>query len=175
MIGTRRGFALACALVTLVSAGSARAFERQWHVGAAAGVSNAQTYSLSPAVGLYGAYGLSDVFDARLELTLRGYELTDAQNASAAAAMLGIAYKIDVIRWVPWVGLFGGYLGALKEPPADAPFPRHGGAVGVGLGMDYALTRKLGFGLTLRYDQVLSDADGRVFDALLRAEYRWGF
>jgi hypothetical protein len=159
----------------LAGAGSAHAFEREWHLGGGAGISDGSGLALSPAVAAYLAYGLSDVFDARVELTARGYHIGSEQNPHALSAMAGIAYKLDVLRWVPWAGVYAGYLGFLDQPRTDLTFKRHDVALGVGLGLDYAFTRKLGAGITLRYDDALGRANTRTFDALLRAEYRWGW
>jgi hypothetical protein len=154
---------------------TAHGFERQWHIGAGAGISSANDLPLSPALQLYGAYGISDVFDARVELTARGYELMEDTSPYSASAMAGLAYKLDVIRWVPWAALYLGYQGFLSAPAAGAPFRQHDAAAAFGLGLDYAVSRELGLGVSLRYDQALSEAEGRSFDALLRAEYRWGW
>ena len=159
----------------LVAASSAHAFEREWHLGGGAGITNGSGLTLSPAVAAYVAYGLSDVFDARLELTARGYHIGSEHNPHALSAMAGVAYKLDVLRWVPWAGVYAGYLGFLEQPPADSSFERHDVALGLGLGLDYAFTRKLGAGVTLRYDDALGRANTSTFDALLRAEYRWGW
>jgi hypothetical protein len=159
----------------LVAASSAHAFEREWHLGGGAGISSGSGLTLSPAVAAYVAYGLSDVFDARVELTARGYHIGSEQNPHALSAMAGVAYKLDVLRWVPWAGVYAGYLGFLEEPRAGLTFERHDVALGVGLGLDYAFTRKLGAGVTLRYDDALGRANTSTFDALLRAEYRWGW
>ena len=162
-------------LALSVMSGSAAAFEREWHLGAAAGVSDGKGLGLSPALGAYAAYGLSDTFDARLELTARGYHIGAAENPNALSAMLGVAYKLDVLRWVPWAGVYAGYLGFLDQPRTDLTFKRHDAALGLGLGLDYAFTRKFGAGVTLRYDDALGRANTSTFDALLRAEYRWGW
>ena len=159
----------------LVAASSAHAFEREWHLGGGAGISSGSGLTLSPAVAAYVAYGLSDVFDARVELTARGYHIGSEQNPHALSAMAGVAYKLDVLRWVPWAGVYAGYLGFLEEPRAGLTFERHDVALGVGLGLDYAFTRKVGAGVTLRYDDALGRANTSTFDALLRAEYRWGW
>jgi hypothetical protein len=159
----------------LVAASSAHAFEREWHLGGGAGISSGSGLTLSPAVAAYVAYGLSDVFDARVELTARGYQIGSEQNPHALSAMAGVAYKLDVLRWVPWAGVYAGYLGFLEEPRAGLTFERHDVALGVGVGLDYAFTRKLGAGVTLRYDDALGRANTSTFDALLRAEYRWGW
>jgi hypothetical protein len=154
---------------------AAHAFEREWHLGAGAGVSNGRGLALSPALAAYAAYGLSDVFDARLELTARGYHIGSELNPNALSAMAGVAYKLDVLRWVPWVGVYAGYLAFLDAPAAESPFKRNDLALGLGLGLDYAFTRKFGAGVTLRFDQALGQSSASTFDALLRAEYRWGW
>lgn len=167
------GVGLALALSAM--SGSAAAFERQWHLGAAAGVSSGQGLGLSPALGAYAAYGVSDVFDARLEVTARGYHVGDSANPNALSAMVGVAYKLDVLRWVPWAGAYVGYMGFLEAPRLDLPFRQHDVALGVGLGLDYGISRDLGLGVTVRLDQALSRTETSSFDALLRAEYRWGW
>jgi hypothetical protein len=154
---------------------SAQAFEREWHLGAGAGVSSGQGLKLSPAVAAYAAYGLSDVFDARLELTARGYHVGSAQNPNALSAMAGVAYKLDVLRWVPWAGVYAGYLTFLETPRADLTFKRRDITLGVGVGLDYGISRQLGVGVTLRFDDALANSDASTFDALLRVEYRWGW
>jgi len=164
---------LALALCGTPRAG--HAFERQWHLGGGGGVTTANGFALSPALNLYGAYGLSDVFDVRLELTARGYGFREGLGPHGVSAMAGLAYKLDIIRWVPWAGLYVGYQGFLQEHREGVPFRQHDVAAALGLGLDYGVTRQLGLGVTLRYDQALREADGRSFDALLRAEYRWGW
>jgi hypothetical protein len=89
--------------------------------------------------------------------------------------MVGVAYKLDVLRWVPWAGVYAGYLAFLEQPRTDLTFKRHDLALGLGLGLDYAFTRKFGAGVTLRFDEALGRANTSTFDALLRAEYRWGW
>jgi hypothetical protein len=157
------------------AARSARAFEREWHLGAAAGVSNGQGLKLSPAVGAYAAYGLSDVFDLRLELTARGYHVGSELNPNALSGMVGLTYKVDVLRWVPWAGVYAGYLAFLDVPPPALTFKQRDVALGIGAGLDYGISRKLGVGVTLRFDDALTHSDASSFDALLRAEYRWGW
>ncbi|HYJ07830.1 MAG TPA: outer membrane beta-barrel protein [Polyangiaceae bacterium] len=174
----RQSVALLAAALCL-AASSAHAFERQWHLGAGAGVSNGEGLEMSPAVGVYAAYGLSDVFDARLELTARGYGLASELNPHQLSAMLGLVYKLDVLRWVPWGGVYVGYQGFEAAPRQELPFKQHDAALGIGLGLDYAFSRSFGAGVTLRFDDALSDAKDAnfdaTFDALLRAEYRWGW
>jgi hypothetical protein len=154
---------------------TAHAFEREWHLGAGAGVSGGHGLSLAPAVTAYAAYGLSDVFDARLELSGRGYHVGSEQDPNAVSAMAGLAYKLDVLRWVPWAGVYAGYLGFLDAPRPGLLFKRHDAALGLGVGLDYAFSRNWGAGVTLRFDEALVDSSASTFDAFLRAEYRWGW
>jgi len=167
--------AVACAAVFGLVARPALAFERQWHVGAAAGVTGGHGLSLGPALGAYAAYGLSDVFDARLELTARGYHVGSTQNPNALTAMAGLVYKLDVLRWVPWGGVYAGYQAMLGAPPAELPFKRGDVTLGLGGGLDYAFSRQYGCGASARLDQGLTVTQARSFEALFRFEYRWGF
>ncbi len=168
-LGVGLGLALWCA------PRSAQAFERQWHLGGGAGVSDGSGLSLSPALGIYVAYGISDVFDARLELTARGYHFQSEADPNGLSAMAGLVYKLDVLTWVPWAGVYVGYQGFDAVPRQDFAFKQHDVALGMGLGLDYGWSRSFGLGITLRFDDALTRAEGATFDALLRAEYRWGF
>jgi hypothetical protein len=175
---------VALGLALLATAGSARAFERQWHLGGGAGVSGGSGLVLSPALGLYAAYGLSDVFDARLEVTLRAHPLgarerneveADERDPYALSAMVGLTYKLDVLTWVPWGGVYVGYQGFEEAPRAGLPFKQHDAAIGLGVGLDYGWSRSFGLGVSFRSDSALSQTTSVSFDALLRAEYRWGW
>lgn len=165
------GFALATSTLSV----SASAFEREWHLGAGMGVADGSGLSLSPALGAYAAYGLSDVFDARIEVTARGYQLGSSENPYALTASAGLVYKLDVLRWIPWGGVYAGYNGFFEAPRLGLPYEQHDVVLGLGLGLDYAVTRSFGLGATLRFDIPLSHTDSELFDALLRAEYRWGW
>jgi outer membrane scaffolding protein for murein synthesis (MipA/OmpV family) len=168
-------FAVGCAAVLCVAPRPAHAFEREWHLGAGAGVSSGNGLTMSPALAAYAAYGLSDVFDARVEVTARGYHLGSEQNPNALSAMAGIAYKLDVLRWVPWAAVYAGYLTFLGEPRPELSFAQRDAALGLGLGLDYGFSRNWGAGVTLRFDDALTSSAASTFDALLRAEYRWGW
>jgi hypothetical protein len=153
----------------------AHAFEREWHLGAALGAAGGKGLKLAPAVGAYAAYGLSDVFDVRLEMTLRGYEITARENPYALSTMAGLTYKLDVLRWVPWAGVYVGYLAFLGNPPAGSAFKERDVALGMGAGLDYAFSRDLGCGATVRVDDSLSDPGTSSWESLFRLEYRWGW
>ena len=168
---------LALALATLSR--SASAFERQWHFGGGIG---AASYSgtesgIAPALGLHAAYGVSDMFDARVELLGSHHSTTDDRSLDVYSAAAGIAYKLDVIEWIPYAGLLAGYYYFNGEP---APEFRHDFALSALLGLDYAWSRNFGVGVALRYHGFMLDAprsftDAAYFTGLARAEYRFGW
>lgn len=130
-------------------------------------------YRSGGALSLHGAYGLSDVFDARVELRSslhsragKGVGLTVLSQAA-----VGLAYKLDVIEWVPYFGIRAGYYQFSSQPVT--PFAERGGMIGAFGGVDYAFSRSAGVGFELDYDTLLPD--GGAFAALLHAEYRWGW
>jgi hypothetical protein len=154
---------------------TARAFEREWHLGAGAGaVIPSGDYELGPALGLYAAYGISDVFDVRLELagSRHGIEQGDAVNVLSGA--LGLVYKIDIIEWVPWAGVTGGYYISIPRPLDEAGLPRASFSGGVTAGVDYALTRSVGLGASFREDFLVGEGTN-VTLLFLRGEYRFGW
>lgn len=130
----------------MLGAINAHAFENQWHLGAGA---NGLSYSgdkgyLMPALSLHGAYGLSDVFDLRLETAL-GMSVSPDTHGTLGLAELVFAYKIDIIEWIPWVALGAGVFGAtggVQGAQRDALQP----AGSLWLGMDYAFSREWGIG-----------------------------
>lgn len=148
----------------------AAAFEREWHLGGGLGAAAASHYQLGPAANLYAAYGISDVFDVRLELA------GSRNSAPGAAAFLygakaALAYKIDVIQWIPYLALTGGYLGVTRRV---APLASGQPTAGLLAGLDYAVSRNFGLGLALSYDYAFHPGAGYA-NGFLRAEYRFGF
>jgi hypothetical protein len=174
----------ACAL-TLGLALPAHAFERQWHLGAALGPSTPTGSGLNwgPAAAIHGAYGLSDMFDVRLELLgglhafeskMPAFETTSRIYSGTA----GLAYKLDVIEWVPYAGLLAGYGMIQFAPPAGAEPPQSEGrfTLGLELGIDYALSRSIGLGFRFRGDEWFgSERVSETATFLFGAEYRWGY
>lgn len=176
---------LATLLVALSATSIARAFERQWHLGGGLGVAAVpgSDYPAGPLVGAHLAYGVSDMFDARLELGLSRHVLdaTPAQTQWLYGADAGFVYKIDVIEWVPYLGLLAGLHGASEEPRAKAsdgaaPFHRYEADVAMVLGVDYAFARSFALGVELRYHAVVRHPTETGYSvAMLHAEYRWGW
>jgi len=129
----KRGLLLSMVLsiagVLLVST-PAGAFERQWHAGAGLGISAyPRYYPVGPALGLNAAYGISDVFDLKLELLGSDHSYSaDPGLAPAKAvpfsAVLGLSYKLDVLQWIPYFALLGGYSHISGALPTAEPFRR---------------------------------------------------
>jgi hypothetical protein len=163
---------VACLLAVGFGTSSARAFERQWHVGASlAGVAPSDSRGEGAGFGLYGAYGVSDMFDVRCELRSSFHE----QSASADGfglhlAWLGLAYKLDVLEWIPYFGVRAGYYLQSSEP---GPWARHGGAISGFAGLDHAFSRSFAAGLEVALDRLLPEGSSSAVS--LRAEYRWGY
>jgi hypothetical protein len=212
---TRR-FSLACSALC-VAAGSAfwaspaAAFEKQWHLGGGLGAAVPAEFSLGPAANFYGAYGISDVFDVRLEGFVSQNE--DAPVPAAAdtnpptaripgrtalfyGAKLALAYKVDVIEWIPYFGIAAGFLGVVPHGEGEgqdadpAPFAQANATAGAILGLDYAVSRSFALGLGVFGDYALhgapepspdpdkqrrDDTTPLYWSAFLRAEYRFGW
>jgi hypothetical protein len=157
----------------------AAAFERQWHLGGGIG---AASYSgteggIAPALGVHAAYGLSDMFDARVELLGSHHSTVSDQSLDVFSASAGVVYKLDVIEWIPYAGILAGYYYFSGEP---VPEFQHDFALSALLGIDYAWSRSFGVGVALRYHGFMLDAprsftDAAYFTGLLRAEYRFGW
>ena len=122
----RKAVPIAAAFVACLTLGrSANAFERQWHVG----IDGGYAVIFDPGVsgfggGAHAAYGISDSFNAMLELDVTHHPnaaLTLGTGESArtfsletvASGGAGIAYTIDVARAVPYVGVLAAGSGQL--------------------------------------------------------------
>ncbi len=90
-------------------------------------------------------------------------------------ASVGAAYVIDILRWVPYVGVQGGaYRLAGGEALANTLI-LPGFAIAAGL--DYQLNRQLAIGIAGRQHFMVSKMDTypSYTTALLRFEYMWGY
>jgi hypothetical protein len=177
------GMAATVASPMLFLARDASAFERQWHVGFDAGYAVIFEDGVSGyGGGGHAAYGLTDSFNAMLELSATrhpGAGVTvgagEMQQVLSMETVLsgnaGIAYTIDVARAVPYVGILaGGYrLGDLTHSLSP------GGALA--LGLDYQLERNWAIGAQFRMHTIFTEEAGAVAYAttFLRLEYLWGF
>jgi hypothetical protein len=158
----------------------AGAFERQWRIGIDAGYARlfGQGASSGFGGGAHLAYGLSDMFNALLELDASDHPAAGSVVWSGAA---GLAYTFDVARAVPYAGFLGGVY-AVRGDLDKAAF-----MVQFVAGLDYELERHWSIGIQLRVPvasitpsvrtvfSVTSDDTNGYATTLLRAEYLWGF
>lgn len=150
--------------------GAASAFERQWHVGGGVGLATESGgYDIGPVLGVHGAYGISDVFDVRLELQASRNDLAGFP-VWFYATRAGLAYKLDVLQWIPYGGPSAG---AFFVTWSDGTLLRP--CVGAFVGLDYAVSEHVGIGLFGAGDYVLANPNLLVGTALFRAEYRFGW
>lgn len=160
------------ALVVLLVPVCARADFKEWTV--AAWPAYAVTYVDSRAPS-GGGGGVEVGFGITEGLTLKavgfmswhpvGATQTTAQGTLGEfAAMLGINYSLDVIRLVPSfdvaIGLLGlrgsaGFADDARSNQVAATSNAFG--VGIGLSLDYLLTRHWALGVTVRYHAFLTD------------------
>ena len=181
----------------------AAAFERQWHLGAGlgsgifpgiggSGAPFGEELQL-PVLGAHAGYGISDMFDARVELTWGSHSLDGTgeqpdpslETTDVITATAGLAYKVDIIEWVPSVGFLAGYTFFAGGPGLgkdNALEPNKSGDITakVTLGIDYAIDREWALGLQLGYAGFLADAPTSLSDAayltgMFRVEHTWGY
>lgn len=173
-----------CALFGLVAAvvclapRPATAFENQWHAGGGLGAVrfSESTVSLGPAIHLEAAYGLSDMFDLKVNAALSQHRLQvtgdPAVDARFVRPVLSLAYKLDVLEWVPYMGVDAGYMWVVGAEDFAGDVPQSSPALGGHVGLDYAPYRSFGIGIVFRTHWLW--AANVVSDGFLRAEYRWG-
>ncbi len=158
-------------LATLVPV-AAHADFKEWTVAVWPAYAVTYVDTRAPSGGGAGAevgFGVTD----SLTLTASGFvswHPVDATKTTAAgtigefAAMVGINYSLDVIRLVPSFDLQLGLLG-LRGSASFADTPASNNVVpsstafglGVGLSLDYLLTRHVALGVVVRYHAFLTD------------------
>ena len=132
-----------------------------------------QDKDLGWGVGVHGAYGLSDMFDAELELLLTENAVGD-DKTSLLAATAGLAYKVDILQWIPYVGLLGGYYSYGGVPGPHGETKAVGAALQIGL--DFLLTREVALTFDFRsHFSFKEEFYSPLQTVMLGAEYRWGF
>lgn len=198
---------VALATAVLVAAKGAHAFERQFHAGGGLGVVEMKRGDFSgPAIGveLDLTYGLSDIFNVMVETSYSPHILTgsvagkpdDKGNPGpsvnvrlpgsfhAFSAATGIAYTLDVLRWIPYIGILGGvsYVsGKCDQVTVDLKCTGEVSDVRpewvLALGLDYQINRSLSAGLALRWHDAPSKSspDTMLFQAWGRVAYTWGY
>jgi len=167
---------LGAAAFGLVVLGPSRAaaFGDQLHTGVKGGLAMQKDRDLGWGVGAHAAYGLSDMFDAEVELLLTENVAVQDLKTRVLAATAGIAYKVDILRWIPYVGILGGYYdyGGVPGPNGET---KAGGAA-LQIGLDFLMTRELALSFDFRsHFSFKEEFYSPMQTVMLGAEYRWGF
>jgi hypothetical protein len=152
-------WATAVGLSTCLLAHRAHAFEGQWHLGAGAGMMafSGDSHYVMPELTLHGAYGISDTFDARLELG-ESIPLSSGSHArSLGYAEAALVYKLDVVEWIPWAGIGAGVFGATGGLQGAGRNPMQP-AASLWLGLDYAFNREWGLGGAVSVHSFIADS-----------------
>lgn len=180
---------LAPAILVATWSADAEAYERQWQAGLSAGYTQlvngggtGVAQGSFPGVGasLSLTYGINDAWN------VIGHIDTSFQPGATpvfiAGGGLGVSYVIDILRWVPWLGVTaGGYgISALAPCMDGANAACSTGRLGFSLlgGLDYQFTRTFSLGLTGRYGLLLlgnQNAVDHTISGMLRAQYIWGY
>jgi len=187
-----RATALAVSALSFAAAvfapASAHAIERQHHLGLAPAlgilsIDGKSTASIGGGGALHYAYGLSDQWNLTVEassVVVAADQKQDSQStprnrpATVDHGAVGIAYVIDILRWVPYVGVSGGVYrlaGGTLESSLFLP------GVSLGAGLDYQLNRQWAVGVAGRQHFMVSKMDTypSYTTLLLRFEYMWGY
>jgi hypothetical protein len=173
----RLGAALGCAAIGATIANSAAAVEREHHLGIDLGgntlVIGASGADMGASIGAHWTYGLTDQFDLMLEgawsVEALGHHAGSITNADA-----GVSYVLDVLQWVPYLGiLVGGY--ELTGSEIGGPKLLPGGVLA--LGLDYRLNRELELGVAVREHMLLTEVSTypSFVQVFARLEYTWGW
>lgn len=169
--------AAGCAVIASSFANSSGAVERENHVGLDLGgnalVIGGAGSDTGVTLGAHWTYGLTDQFDLMAEGAW-SLETFGGRSGSVTNLGAGISYVLDVLRWVPYVGvLIGGYelLGSEIGGPKLLP----GGVLAVGL--DYRINRELAVGVAGREHMLFTEVSAypSFIQVLARVEYTFGW
>jgi hypothetical protein len=182
--------ALATSTAVLVASRDAAAFERQWHAGGGLGIrptsiSGTDANGIAPLLVGNLTYGLTDQFDVYAEVGLSRPSFGPDSSKIALNNItgdLGIVYTLDVLRVVPFGGLFAGvnhFTGASITLPTGETRTTDSATgldLGVALGLRYQHDRSLAFGFDVRYHRpVLLPETTQSMGLFLSAAYTWGY
>ncbi len=180
--------ASAAVFVGAVDVREARAVERQHHLGldptlAMLKVDDKSSMSVGVGLGAHYTYGIDDQFNFMAEMNTSIVAAEEkVENAMTPRTRptqvdhvaVGVGYVIDVLRWVPYVGvLASGY--RLSGGTLESALVIPGAALAVGL--DYQLSRHWAIGVAGRQHMLLTEVSTypSYTTVMLRFEYMWGF
>lgn len=177
---------------------SAGAVEKQHHLGVDAGLAIlAINKKDGPSVGAgflaHYAYGLTDQWQLALEggwsivstgeqkdivltdpMTMAKTMLPNNRPAQLLQGSAGVNYVFDILRWVPYAGIYATAFGLVGGNLPSSKFVM-GGTLAAGL--DYQFTRAFTAGLAVRQHFPFSSFDDypSFTQVMLRAELVWGW
>lgn len=180
--------AVAMAAGALTLAPNAHAIERQHHLGLGPSlgilrIDGKSTVSAGVGGALHYAYGLTDQWNLTAEISSVVVAKNQEQDSLASPrnrpatvdhAGVGLAYVIDILRWVPYVGVHvGGY--RLAGGTMNSALLVPGASIGAGL--DYQFSRQVAVGVAGRQHFMLTQLSTfpSYTTVLLRLEYMWGY
>lgn len=112
--------------------------------------------------------GLGDTYGVRAHIAGGAYDGPAGRPIGGAAA-LGLVYRFDVVRAVPYlqaslgaIAAQGGGIDATLKPTME-----------IGAGLDFLESRSFGWGVALAWDAFASEA--RFLTVGVRASWRWGW
>lgn len=182
---------VALPMMALAAPRTALAFERQHHLGVDLGVSHLRSSDpvglrFGPYAGLHYTYGLSDMFNLVLETGYArfGVEPVPAPKAGdppsppqpehVLQGAAGVMYLVDVLRWVPYVGVLAS---ATSLSGGNLPSATFTPGLQLGAGLDYQFDRHWAAGLAYRQHFLLTAMGDYPLHAaaFARFEYVWGW
>lgn len=133
---------------------------------------------------IHYAYGLSDQFNLTLgvsSVVVAANQQRDQPSSprnrpsTVVNAAVGASYVIDILRWVPYIGIDLG-LYRLAGGQAMSPTLLLPGA-SAGAGLDYQLNRQFAIGVAARQHFLVTKLDTypSYTTVVLRFEYMWGY
>lgn len=158
----------AVSLGLLLSTGLAQAAEGDWALLPVAGVRALKDVGPGPVLQLDLAHGLSEWWWLQGGVSA-SYHLGEPKP-SVLGLGAGVAFRFDVLQWVPEASLrvqLHEVLGA-----GDAQFEM---GPTLGLGLDYLISREWALGTGAQGHLLLTTDEPQAFaaDGLLRLRYRW--
>lgn len=141
------------------------------------------TTDIGAGGSLYYAYGLNDQWNLAIDLSSVEVAANQKQDfptsprdrpSAVHTASAGVSYVIDILRWVPWIGVEGGVdVLAGGTMPTTLILPE----VNAGLGLDYQLSRTFAVGVAGREHFMVSKLDTypSYLTLMARFEVMWGY
>lgn len=146
------------------------ASEGQWRLGAGAGVVVPPDLSLplGPEAAAWLSFGLLESFDLTLHTSLTTYR-EDSARKTLLVAEPSVLYKLDILRWVPYVGVGAGWAQHWERGSSGAFV--FDGIVGV----DYLLSRRWSARSEYRASFIADAADVPLSHLLFGVGFHWGY